>query len=313
MLWTDGNWITTADMVSLDNEVLAVSSAESITLDQTIRRAIEEAGDALLKHMLAYGGTPWGNGSVSGGHYAAVMNTGIPQAMRARVMLSQIVVSSPYGPGVWSPLKRWAVYWALMLFYRDAAMATTNGRYAGKAELYQRLLHSQYWEAVRAQGLPVVRTPMPSPGALYEPETGVWGSDNVSLVNGPGTVADDYDVAIAWIDDGNVQSQPAAPVTVELIAGKVVSFDIASLTAPTGVVPAALRSQGALLGYGLAVGWHVYVGLTGGTMYRQTATPLPMAQTTYTLAGDPVAGTAQAGQGQFADHYIAFTRWNQRG
>src|SRR5262249_56645057 len=103
MLWTDSDFITSADLVSLDGEVQAVASAEDIPLDNTatttgiIHRGIEEAGDRLMKYMQIFGGY-LNSGSVSANHYAAVMNLGQPSVNRSKILLTQVVVTvlNPY-------------------------------------------------------------------------------------------------------------------------------------------------------------------------------------------------------------------------
>ncbi|WP_321471144.1 hypothetical protein [uncultured Paludibaculum sp.] len=318
MLWTDADFVTADDLTSMDNEVLAVAAAENIVLDGSsgngvINRATEEAGDSLLKHMREFGGALYGDGSVSPNHYAAIMNTGSPQAVRSRVLLSQIVVSGPVQKR-WTPLKRWVVYWALMMFYRDAANRTQNDRYADKANAYRIALHGSYWAAAREAGLPIVRNPLPCPGAVYEPESGIWGPGNVSVVSGAGTVSGPVDVAITYVDASreNGESYPSARVTVDLQPGTVLKVDISSLTPPTGKQPASTRAQ-AIVPYATATHWRVYAGESGGPLYQQEGLPLDIGTLSYTFTGDPLTGGVAAGTGQYPELYQAFQNWNQRG
>lgn len=311
MLWTDAQFISAEDLTSLDNEVSAVATAEGITLDGTISRAVEEAGDALLKHMQEFGGAWLGDGGVTANHFAALMNTGLRQAVRARVLLNQVVVSGPV-PNRWTPLKRWAVYWALMLFYRDAANRTQNDRYDDKAVRYRKDLHGQYWSAVRDTGLPIVRNPLPCPGALYEPDAGTWTQDAVTTVAGAGTVAGDYEVAVSWVESGrsNGESNPSARLTVSLAEGQVLRVNIGSLMPPTGAQPACTRAQ-AQVSYGRATHWKVYAGPAGGVLRLQAESLVTLP--TYTFSGDPATDTAPIGTGQYPDTFMAFQQWNQRG
>lgn len=319
MLWTDADFVSASDLMKLDNEVNTVAGAEEIVLDGpagVLRHAVEEAGDALLKHLQEFGGT-WFGGDVTANHYAALMNvgSGVSTTERVRALLNQIVVSGPTAAS-WSALKRWATYWGLMVFYRDAANRTNSDRYTEKAESYSRQVHGMYWAAVRAAGLPVVVRPLPCPGALYEPNAGVWGSSNVSAVAGPGTLNASYDVAITYVDSGynagNNESHPSARLTVTLTSGNVLRVTLAGLVPPDGQQPLFSRAK-AIVPYCAATGWHIYAGPTGGTLWRQTVSPVPITTTTYTLGADPVSGTAQAGLGQVPEKYITFQNWVQRG
>src|SRR5262245_7018375 len=122
VLWTDADFITTADLATLDQEVADVATAEGITLEDangngSIHRAIEEAGDTIMRYMQVFGGY-LNTGTVSSNHYAAVMNIGLPSVHRSKILLTQVVVSSLF-KNSWTPLKRWEAYWTLMAFYRD--------------------------------------------------------------------------------------------------------------------------------------------------------------------------------------------------
>lgn len=320
MLWTDADFISADDLTSLDNEVLAVATAEGIALEDNgtgtgvIHRAIEEAGDALLKHLQEFGGASYGAGDVSANHYMAIMNTGLAVSNRTRVLLTQVIVTGNT-PRTWTPLKRWAVYWSLMLFYRDAANRTNNDRYSEKEDGYRRHLHGTYWAAVRSLGLPVVFQPLPCPGALYEPEAGFWGTSNVVMVPGAGTVTGTYDVAITFVDGGrssNNESGPSQRVTVDLTPGSVLRVLLDGLMPPTGTQPACTRAQ-AVVPYGRATHWNVYAGLSGETLKLQSSTALDITTTAFTFSGDPATATTPVGTGQYPDTYMAFHNWNQRG
>jgi hypothetical protein len=314
MLWTDGNFITAADLTSLDNEVAQVAQAESISLDTSIMRAIDEAGNALVRHLQEYGGAWIGNGSVTANHYAGVMNIGSGPSIRQRALLNQVVITGQTTAN-WTPLKRWAIQWVLFAFYRDAANRTQNDRYQDKVDAYKTDLHGQFWAAARAAGLPVVVEPIACPGALYEPDAGAWGATNLSLIDGSSTKTTAHDVVITYVDSGrsiNGESHPSARASVTMQAGKVLRADISTLVPPTGTQPACTRPL-AYVPYGKATHWNLYMGVQNGTLYLQTASPVAIATTTYTLAGDPVTGTRQVGLGQYADRYLSFQNWVHRG
>lgn len=315
MLWTDADFISADDLVSLDAEVKDVASVESITLEGDngiIHRAIEEAGDTILKHMQVWGASLVGAGGVTSNHWAAVMNTGLDAVHQSKVLLTQVVVSSLFGKS-WSAVKRWAAYWALMAFYRDAANRTNNDRYRVKQETYHGQLHNTYWEAVRSTGLPVAIRPLPCPGALYELNAGTWGNGNVSAVDGPG-VGGSYDVVVTWADSlqTNGESGPSARATATLEAGKVAQVDIGTLLPPTGAQPRATVPL-AVVTYGRATHWNVYAGPSGGVLRLQNAAPIPVGTQTYTLTGDPALTTPAVGTGQYPEQYLHFTTPVRRG
>lgn len=317
MLWTDGDFITAADLASLDNEVAQVAAVDGLQIEDSgsavgvIHRALEEAGDALLLYTRQFAGGFMGDGSVTGAHYAAVMNTGQSSVVTSKILLSQVVVSAAVA-SQWSPVKRWCVYWALMLFYRDAANRTNNDRYADKSAGYRADLHGMYWSAVRNAGLPVVNNPLPCPGAKYEPDAGTWDATSLSLVPGSGNLTTDWDVAITWVGDGGVESHPSARATLSLTSGNVLRVSIASLMPPDGTQPAAQRALCAVP-YSKATGWNVYAGPKNGTLRLQTVTPVPIGTATYTLTANPVTNTRAAGQGQVPNRWMTLQTFLTRG
>lgn len=313
MLWTDGDFVTAADLATLDQEVQAVATAENIDITNSIRRATEEAGETITRHMREWGWSWLGDGSVSPNHYAAVANIGRnAQGTRARVLLNQIPVTGLAG---WSAVQRWAAYWSLYVFFRDAAQRSVSDRYAQKSMVYQAETHGRMWHTVRDLGLPVVRTPLACPGAKYDINPGTWDQSNVTLVNGSGTLTGAWDVAITYVDADNQtdnnQSAASARVQVTLQAGKVLRVDKSSLNPPNGTQPSQLRAVAVVQSWGKATHWNVWAGPAGGVLRLQNATPL--TGNTFTFPGDPVTNTAPVGTGQWADVYIAFPVPVQRG
>jgi hypothetical protein len=318
MLWTDTDFINAADLITLDSEVQEVASAENIQLDDltngngVIHRAIEEAADTILKHLQVFGGY-LSSGAVSSNHYAAVMNIGLPAVNRSKILMGQVVVTGLM-PRSWTALKRWTAYWALTVFYRDAANRTNNDRYRTKSENYRKQVHGMYWEAVRSTGIPVVRNPLPCPGALYELNAGTWGASNVSVVSGAGGVPGDWDVAITYVDGTktvNNESAASAVRTVTVTTGNTIRVSLAGLTPPTGKQPAATIPM-ALVEYCKATGWNVYAAPTGEPLVLQNVSLLDINSTTYTM-GAPVTTGTQVGTGQFAELYLSFSTMIQRG
>lgn len=338
-LWTDIDFVTSADLITLDAEVASVAAVSGITLDDPnaglIHRALEEAGDSLLKYQQVFGGY-LSNQNVSGNHYNAVMNVGLPAINRSRILLNQVVPTS-WTTLQWSAVKRWVAYWALHVFFRDAANRTLKDRYADKSTRYRKDVNTTYWDSVRAIGLPIVRQPLPMPGALYEPAVGgTWDENNVTTVAGAGTDATNaYDFAITWVDltnyfgpyqKGNCESAPSEIVTMTLPStGNVFNVSITSLLAPNGVQhPSTLPL--AVVPYGVAKGWNVYAGKTGGPLYLQNATPLltgitqgsaqagapATAVTSFTFPADPLLSGPTADTGQFPDLYFTFQNVMQR-
>ena len=309
MLWTDTDFLSTSDLLTLDSEVADVATAESITLDGgngLIHRAIEECGDSLMKHLQVFGGATY-SGAVSPNHFAAVMNTGLPAVNRSKILQSQIVVNGLL-PGTWSPIKRWAAYWSLVAFYRDAANRTNQDRYKIKQEAYQKDRDKTYWPTVLALGVPYVNCPLPAPGALYDLNTGSWSTSNVAAAAGSGTQTGAFDVVITWFN-GNLQqnneSYPSARQTVTLTSGQVVSVNLAGLNPPTGQQPPSTMPW-VVIAYGVASGWNIYAGPQGGPLFLQNSTPIPIGTKAYVMPGNLALSGQQVGNGQWPDQYMAF-------
>lgn len=318
MLWTDADFVTSTDLITLDSEVQAVASAEDITLDDPvsgagiIHRGIEEAGDRLMKYLQQFGGA-LNNGQVSANHYAAVMNIGQSSINRAKVLRTQIVVSE-LSPLQWSTVKRWVAYWCLHCFFRDVANRTVKERYQDKEKRYLREANTIHWDALRALGVPVVTQPLPCPGAVYEPRAGVWGDSCLSAVAGPGALEGAVEVAVTWVDltagkyvspdvPNNAESGPSAKATVTLASGQVAKVDISPLVPPNGAQPLGTLTLAAVP-FLTAGGWNVYAAQAGQPLRLQNSVPVPVGTKAYTLAGDPDATGWMVGSGQYAERYM---------
>lgn len=311
MLWTDSDFVTPEELASIDSEILSVANAEEIVLENPngtglIHRAIEECGAGFMKYMQLFGGYLYAGDSTSG-HDNAVMNIGQGIRNRSRILLSQVPVSSIH-PLAWAPVKRWVVYWILYLFYQDAASRRMdNDRYGKKADYYKAQANGKYWDDLRTAGVPVVNSPLPCPGAIWEPGQGVWDDGAVTVVSGSGTLTDTYAVVITWVDQirqKNAESGPSAQVVVSLTPGNVLKVDTSLLVPPTGQQhPGTLAL--ATVDCARATGWNVYAGPAGGPLYLQNPSPIAVATKTWTAPADPVTGTVQAGTGQWADRYLS--------
>jgi len=326
MLWTDSIFITTADLVRVDSEVPRVTDAEGITLtgdNGLLRAVVEEASTELSKLVIAFGGY-LNSGDLSANHVAAVLNVGIGNSVRMKVTLSQICVSGN-NPGEWNWIKQWAVYWALRILYRNAFSRTVNDRYEKKMNFYKDELVRRVTPSIYGLGVPVVLRPLQAPAAYFERSAGSWGQTNVSLVAGPGTLtaSNSCDIAITFVDmsqanlyvsatqPNNAESNPSGVITQVMNTAQVLSVSIASLNPPTGRQDPA-QVLVSVMSPMKATHWNVYVGTSGGTLYLQNGSPIPIATKTYTLAGDPVLSGFPVGIGQYQDRRLSIMPTRQR-
>ncbi len=141
------------------------------------------------------------------------------------------------------PLKLWHAFHTLELIYRDAYNNQLNDRYKGKWEQYREL---SGWAAEKLLQTGVGITPNPVPQAAA-PKLSVQ----------PGGTEEERTIyaSVAWV---NAQGEQGAASPWELVL------------VPAGCMPVveAVRPPEA------AVGWHVYVGLSGAELSRQNTVPL---------------------------------------
>lgn len=310
MIFTDADFVTQADLASLDFELPKVAQAEQITVEAICTQACQEIGNRILTKMAGFAGTlppfvaPYSQ-------TAAALNLVGPSVQRPRVSLSQIVTNSTFaGTASWAPIKRAAAYKTLEMFYRNAFYRKMNDRYEKRMLLFAKELRLQHWPAFFNQGCPTVNQPMVAPGAIYEPGVGVWSASNLTTVAGTnGNASTAYDVAVTWLDSryyasplakGNSESAPSATASVTVATANVIRASIAGLTAPNGTTPPTIPQGQGLFTPLIASHWNVYVGVSGGTLYLQNASPIAYATKTYTLAGAPVLSGNAADQGQVA-------------
>ena len=310
MLYTDADFVTAAQLAESDKDVARIAIVESITIATVISRTLGRAGQDLLSQAMSHGVI--GSAGLSGNHLARVLNTG--QSMNAPVIrLGQVVVHS-LSPGYESPLATWALFRILEEFYLEAMSRKPQDDYfSDKAESY-RDRGRNAWRVAASQGIPVVLVPIPCPGAVHEPDSGTWSVANLSAVTaGSGaqqvlTVAITYvgDAYVSATDQGNAESGLSAQATITVAANKVLHIDIASLHPPTGSVSVG-TSQNQWVNMA-AVGWNVYVSVTGGIFYLQNASPIPIATKSYQLTGAAAVSGSQSGNGQFPDMNVTIQR-----
>jgi hypothetical protein len=307
MLFTDGDFINSADLILIDSQVASTAMAEKIQVDGGITTtACQEIGQRILSKSIGFAGTlppfvaPWSQ-------TAAALNLVGPSSQRPRISLSQIVTSTPY-PGQWSAIKRATAYLGLVRFYEQAYHRKMEDRYEARMNLHTDNYNKRHWPAFWNQGTPIINQPMARPGAQYEPGVGIWGSGAVATVAGTNALAlTSYDVAITWVDQrfwlsstvkGNGESAPASTLTISVATAQVIQISITGLNGPQGQTPATIAQGQGLYTPLTASGWNVYVGVQDGPLYLQNATPVPYATKTYTLAGAPVLSGAIADDGQ---------------
>ena len=314
-LLVDDDHITTADLLAIDPEVSDIADAEGITVEGDggiVRQAWDECADKLTEATQTYAGelVAWPG---------LFTNLGFIGASRARVQMTQIVVSAPYGRRA-SPLRRWMIYAALVLFYRAASNRRTSDRYESKHDRMADEIRRR-WRALFASGLPVVLQPLPAPGAIHEQGAGDFDAlTALSFAASTGAAGGNLDVAITWVaaqyvsqdNKQNAESGPSKILTVEVPTDKALTVSIA------GLVPPGSQSYQGGTADGLnqrrtATGWNVYVGAAGGTLYLQNSTPISLSATTYNVAATPVSTGYVMGTGQYPDFNLTFQNTIGRG
>jgi len=324
MLWTDAQFLTSADLLRVDSESTEVAAAESTPIDidaGIIPLAIEECGTELYVQLQRFGGL-LSNGQLSSAHLQAVFNTGSSGVNRTRILLSQIVVD---GTNI-NVVKTWVTYKALRLLYRDCFARTKADRFVKKMEQYDKDIRTRHWPYVMAMGLPIVEKPLSCPGAILE-RSGSWDDSNVTIVSQVGTRAATYFVVITYVDNSqylgpqygngpgaanNGESFTSKPIQKVVSADTALKIDITSLYPPNGQPDSGQTALS--VSYPLtATGWNVYVGTSDtGPFYLQNNTPLPISTKTYSLASDPVLSGNRPNP-QFVELFLTLQDSMQRG
>lgn len=319
MLWTDADFVTIADLLSVEPEIDETAEALHITLDGengTIRRGLEQAGSDVENMFTSFASYVAGS-EISSQHLSAFHYTGNTINNRRRHTLEQIVVSGR-NENVWSDVKRWAVNQVLMTFYLSATSRSEKDRYETKLEIYQKRDLLKLWPSLKQSGFPLVYRPMACPGAVMQRDPGTWAATAAVLSGG---AADVLDVAITYVDEslyasptqtGNAESNPSARKTVTLTADQGLVVNITGLTPPNGAIDPTSIGRAFVVPRN-ATGWNIYVGQTGETLYLQNASPIPIATKTYTFADDPTTTGARAQTGQWAELFVTVQDTVNRG
>lgn len=274
--------------------------------------AWQECGRKILQAMQSYTSYPT-QGGMSAAHVAAVFNTGMPARTQARIQLNPIVASESAYASMDSQIQRWVQYYALYLFYRDAAGRIANDRYEGKMLRFDQEA-TKAWHRLRTEGLPIIPRPLEAPGAKHAFGAGKWSLSNVSSVTGGSNAAVQPGfVAITWCDasqyksqadKGNAESGPSEVLNYQIGASQLLHVDITGLNPPTGQPDPVGMSQG--IGTPMqATHWNLWAGTSINAMYLQRES-IPIATKSFTLAGDPVATGSLMGRGQFSSGNLTF-------
>lgn len=310
MLWTDDDFVTVADLASIDPDIQAVATSQDMVMTGNagvIRRGIEDAGRFLDSKLVNFT-TYISSQDLSASHLSAVFYTGSAPNQRRRVHRQQVVISGA-NENYWSDLKRWVVNRVLIAFYLSASNRAENDRYEAKYDMFRRLEDQDLWPSFKRTGVPIVYKPMLRPAASQLRDPGTW---TASLVNGAGTLIVDYDVSITYVDGSkyisptstqNGESAPSARQTLTMLNGKVVKADFSALHPPNGSLDTKLLAEAYFVPLN-ATGVNVYVGPKDGTLTLQNTTPVPIGNGSYTLAADPTTTGASVSQGQWADQYL---------
>jgi hypothetical protein len=326
MLWTDRVFLTTDDLARVDNDVVQTAEAESIVMDDSaygfLRGSQEETANELSKMIISFGGY-LSQGDISINHLSAVLNIGLGNSVRQKVLLQQICVSGVNAANA-NHIKQWAVHWALYHFFRACSGRTVKDRYEQKMRFYKSELVRRLNNNLYSLGIPVVTRPLSAPGATYERSSGTWDDSNVSSVAGPGTFAGNYYVAISYVDassainyvnyqkKNNSESATTKPITLAMTSGNVVSVDISSLSPPTGAQhPSTINLR--VVSPLAATHWNVYVGTSVNKLHLQNSTPIPIDTLTYTLAGNATTQYPTSEEGQYEDRRLFVSPTRQRG
>lgn len=302
-LFTDGTFVTQADLAALDAEAFAVADVHDIDLSGIIMRAIGEAVSEITSRVQASGGGIYASSGISSTHLNAVLNTGLSGAInRPYFRMSNVVIHSPYH-GLTSPLKQWVESKALAILYRSVLNRKVDDRFQDKFDRFVDQMEI-YWARLLDVGIPVVYTPLPCPGAALEPNAGSW---LITETAGAGT-AGAYFVAITWTasgyvsatNKGNSESAPSSLLALTTTGTNVLVVNITGLNPPAGH-PASIGYADGQTPYSVATGWNVYAGTSPTALTLQNASPIPVATKTYTFAAAPATDGALVGDGQYPD------------
>jgi len=288
MLLTDRDCISFDDLIAIEPEVAEIAATEKIPTEgdsSVVHHAVEEAGNRLLAVMQNFS-YPYFNGMNGDFLQAGIMYGYFDSTPPARIKLGMVVTDSDTTTFA-SPLKRWITHIALRNFYQRASNRLQGDRYDNKKKQIQADIDNIYWPTLKACGLPVVYSPIPCPGAHYEVAQGVWSGNNLTTIGSTGNATGGtFDVAITWVGQ-NAESAPSTTETIVVSNDQSIHVDITSLNAPDGIDS-----------------WNLFVGTTGGTLYRQAT--IPVTTKTHSLTNDPALSGTVVGIGQPRDTNLVF-------
>lgn len=343
-LWTDGLSPTPADVNYIAPDLAGdiAGEGQNVQLSGLCGDAYSHcAGIIASKIQSVIGATNFNpSGGATSLHNAAIIWGVRSQSQVVRIRMGQVVMGDLYasdilpGTSLWSPLRSWLTYWAVVLGYRrlSGRVDPNTDRYLQNYKFYRNLVGNEKWNILRSTGLPYVRVPLPAPGAIFEQGSGRWTAGNLSQITpGSGSPAGgNFYVAITWVaqgssngsglyvsplQTGNAESGPSqitptlntSLLSITVNSGNVLSINIASLNPPTGAVnPAQASVTGVTQGTMIATGWNIYVGQGDGGnppayLWLQNSTPISVATKSYTLPSDPIMSGYIMGPGQYAD------------
>ena len=305
-LWVDGSIVTSGTLMQLDSKVMDVAKDSKIPLDGPnglIEQNWVSVGQTLVEWMSSLTGDVMGS--------AQAIFLGMSSSDRGRYLLNQVVTTWQWNS--LSPLGMFAARKALVLFWRRSVRTSSKAdRFkAEQGEATEELSEARrnFWTS----GIPVLSQPLPSPGAVFVPNAGVFGSNNVgagptpTLLSGPLA----YQVAITWVDGSsyvgplqpfNCESGPSVTVAVGLNAGQSLQVSIAGLIPPGSVPYLGGVADGAYITR-KATAWNIYAAPAGQPLVLQNASPIPISQTTYEMLTVSSVGFL-LGTGQFAESNV---------
>lgn len=325
MLFSDSNIAHPRHLLEIDGEVGGATTASSkergsaqIDLDSLCGQAWTECRgklEAALATFSTYIGT-----SGMQAHLSAVLNTGAPWGSfgtRARIRLSQIVVSETFYSNSLSPLERWVNYVALRLAYQELSNRFAGNdkqdRYEAKRIRYEKQ-EARLWSQILSQGIPFVSAFLDAPGSIHGYQSGTWDGDNLTTVADVSNTAvgGNFKVAITYVDTtqylsptnkNNGESAPSQILSFNVPANYFLSVNISSLN-PSN--PASQASMGLSQGVApqlTAYAWNLYCGSDnpGSLLYLLNSTPIPIGTTTHSLIADPVLSGYTLTNGQVPD------------
>ncbi len=317
MLWTDANFITAADLATVDPDVSATAAAQGIDVSAAIQRGIEDAGRILEGWMISF--TTYVNSTdLSANHLSAVFYTGTQPTQRRRVSLEQVVVSGR-NENYWSEIKRWAVNHVLLHFYSAASSKAENDRYEDKARRHRTLDQMYLSPELRRSGIPIVYRALECPAAAQSlAGNQSWAASATARVGATDVGA--RDVAITYVDQSfyvspakkqNGESNVSARKSVTLAADQAIRVDISGLVPPDGSIAPAQLARGFSSSM-KATGWNVYVGAAGGKLVLQNEQPIPIATKTFTMSTNIATSGVVADQGQVPSAFLTISTLTQR-